>query len=549
MPAPVLARPSMGGKFGPLKRYVVYCLLFGFALLWIFPIATNDGPVHVGFANFMLTGHPGNVAAELYMRNDGINPNMAVYALLVFMLRFLSPGAAEGVVQFVCLLGPSLGAYWAIGQIRKDRAWLAVLILPLSLNQAFFLGLYNFCFSAIAFFGAIGSFYWMQKKASPWRLLAPIAALYIAFFCHAAGFIAAVMSLGVLTLVSGMGRLMDGHRLALALRSQVRNLAVFASLLPLALAILVGGSKGPTVYGTPLQTRITDMLRLRLVETHFASDIWIGGLLNLVFSAGVVWIIWKLCKSRLGHGGEVRREAAGMVAVAAALCLQALLFPDVMGGGWTHFLRMGLFPFLVAPLCLAYLPGRPVIDTILEAVGVVSAVILLSNTLYVQREIKKELVHLSHIDRLIGKHCSIVPIVTEQRPPHLPEMSYSPFFHVATRLEMTDDRIALFNFLARLDVYPVRYQPGRDPQALIYHWLPAQQSARIQYASVKRFEETTGMPADYILQWGLPASAQALLKQPLLMLLSEGKEVYRSPDARVRLYKLGSGTRSRCTSR
>jgi hypothetical protein len=538
---------SMIDKFGPLQRYVVFCLLFGCSLIWVLPIATNDGTVHVGFAHFLSTSAPDDLAAELYARNDGIHPNFIVYALLGGLLRFLSPSGAEGVVQLVCLLGPSIAAYAAIRQIRKDRAWLAVLILPLSLNQTFFLGLYNFCFSTIAFFAAIGAFHWMQKSASPWRLLAPVVALYAAFFCHAAGFIAAVLSIAVLTLVSCIGRLLDGQALARALRSQVRNLAVFASLLPLGIVILVGGSKGPTMYGATLPSRVIDMLRLRLVETHFETDAYIGGLLNLVFIAGVAWIIWKLCQSRMGHGGEVSREAAGMVAVAAAMCLQALLFPDVMGGGWTHFLRMSLFAFLAAPLCLAYLPPRPAIDTALQMIGVACAVVLLSGTLIVQSDVKKELVHFAQIERLIGEHCAVVPIVTEKKPPYRMGMSYDPFFHVATRLETAHDRIALFNFLARLDVYPVRYQPGRDPQSLIFQWLPAQQSPRIEHASVRRFEQASGIAVDYILQWGLPESAQPLLRQPLSILLGTGAEVYRSPDARVRLYKLTPGVRSRCT--
>jgi len=85
----------MADKFGPLQRYVAVYLLLGCALIWVLPIVTNDGPVHVGFANLMSTSAPRAPAAQLYARNDDIHPNFVVYALLGGLLRFFSPCVAE----------------------------------------------------------------------------------------------------------------------------------------------------------------------------------------------------------------------------------------------------------------------------------------------------------------------------------------------------------------------------------------------------------------------------------------------------------------------
>src|SRR6516165_7976861 len=124
------------------------------------PMATNDGPVHVAFANLIATlGRPENeLQRHAYALTLRPNPNLLIYLLMATLLRVGSPGLAESLVQVLCVVGPVSAAYLALRQINPANTWLAVFVLPLSLNQMFFLGLYNHCCATGAFFLAIAAY-------------------------------------------------------------------------------------------------------------------------------------------------------------------------------------------------------------------------------------------------------------------------------------------------------------------------------------------------------------------------------------------------------
>jgi hypothetical protein len=523
-----------------------FFLLFSVLFASVLPVYTNDGPAHLGIANFFAHAVEGSLATDLYRSNDMLIPNVATYLLLTPLLKFVSTDHAESIVQLIAVLGPPLAAYFAIAQIRYDRAWLAILILPLSFNQCFFLGLYNFCFSIVAFFLTLGAYFWMLRSDTSKRVLLPIAMLYLAFFAHAAGFIASLVSIASLGLVRA-GLELRTHRIwGKVILSLKREILMAASLTPLALLMLASNTKGPMIYGTGLQERLLDLATLRILEVNAPSDAKIGLMLNLVLIGGVAWGIVRLWFARAALSEEIA-GLAGAVALVAALILQALLFPDVMGGGWTHFLRMCLFPALAAPLCFAYLPLGSKTKAVVAIVGVGASISLLASTVDTQAKVKEELVHLEAIDQIVGRHCAVLPVILEKRPQNQ-HMRYSPFFHVATRLEHRYDRVALFNFIVRLDVYPLQYREKRNVQELLFDWQPAQQRTAIEHLSVDRFEAQSGIPVDYLLRWGHGDLAKMPLKTDIANIASVSTLVYESADRRIQLYRRPINPRSRCTT-
>lgn len=525
---------------------LVFFMAFAAVLASALPMYTNDGPAHVGIANFLANAAADSLASQLYIRNESLHPNIAVYLVLAGLMQFVSIEQAESVVQLLALLGPPIAAYFLILQIHRDRAWLAILVLPLSINQCFFLGLYNFCFSITAFFLALAAYVWMQKSGAWKRALLPIAMLYLAFFAHAAGFIAAVVSIACLSLVrTGIAlharRSWDGIGGSLQ-----RDIVILLGLLPLASLMIGGGSKGPMIYGTSPQARLFDLASLRILETNSPTDAKIALVLNLILIGGVLWGLKRLWQTRAGWRGEMA-GLAGAVALVAALVFLALVFPDVMGGGWTHFLRMCLFPALVAPLCFAYLPLGRKASVLLVVVAVGSSSGLLASALRTQSKVKDELVQLAAVDRIIGKHCSVLPLILEKKPQDQ-YTRYSPYFHLATRLEHQHDRIALFNFIVRLDIYPVQYREGRNVQELIFGWQPAQRRTAIQHLDIGQFEQRTGIPVDYFLRWGSADALQMPLKTEVAEIIQSSTLVYGSQDGRIQLYRRPISVRSRCTS-
>ena len=157
---------------------------------------------------------------------------------------------------------------------------------------------------------------------------------------------------------------------------------------------------------------------------------------------------------------------------------------------------------------------------------------------------------LAEVDRIVGSHCSVLPLVVSLKP--LDErgrpagVGYSPFLHVGTPLEYARDRVSLFNYQARTDLFPVRFQERHDTQDLIFHWLPMQRSLGIRTVDIARFEEASGMAVDYILQWGPLDAAEAELRQQVLRAEQGAERVYESRDGRVALFRRRSPVRSTC---
>jgi hypothetical protein len=529
---------------------IVMGLMFIAAVLYVLPFTTNDGPVHVAFSRFLAnSGMANDLASQLYRKSGTLYTNQTVYLIFPALMRFLSPGMAEAVIQAICLVGPPAAAYFALRQIGKDQTWLTLFIFPLALNHLFFLGLYNFCFSVIGFFLVIGSFLWMQKSASPWRIIAPVASLYVTFFSHAAGFIAATIAVAVLVLVSCMSAFRQGRGLAAVVRLHGRHVLLFAALLPVVLLMLGQDGGGARMkYGLNPLFRLIVMLRLRVIYVHSLVDMLAALVLSAILCLGVFKLGVFLYNRRRQLAEPMLQGPLGALALVLALGLLALVFPDTLGGGWTHFERMALFPFLVAPFCLAYLPMAGRTRSLLAAAAVLATLGVLLPAVVAQSKMNRQLAPLADVDRMIGRHCSIVPLVFGAKLAG-ESINYNPLQHVVTRLEYHDDRIVLFNFLARLNVYPVHFQNGRDTQQKLFKWRPQEQDATINSVDIAGYEDSSGLKVDYILQWGGVDGATSKMKKALPQIMQDSRLVYRSPDGQVRLYMRAPDGSSQCTTR
>jgi hypothetical protein len=67
------------------------------------------------------------------------------------------------------------------------------------------------------------------------------------------------------------------------------------------------------------------------------------------------------------------------------------------------------------------------------------------------------------------------------------------------------DRPVLFNYLARLPVYPVRFREGADPHALLYGWQPMQSDTHVLQFDVPAFERSATLTVDFVLLHDVPA--------------------------------------------
>lgn len=534
---------------------VLLALLCIAAIFSIAPFATQDGPAHLTFGNFLgleKTANP--LLFEHYRANDTLNPNNAVYVLVAMLRRLFSPAITESIVQVLCSLGVVASGWFALRQVSAGApaTWLTLLVFPLALSRLFFFGTYNFCLSVAGFLLVIGAFLRLQRQSTLWSALLVGAMFYLAFFAHAAGFVAAGLALGVVVLAQIVEARRAGAPFGTILRAQRLNVLVLLLPLPLVAVALASSGGAPLDYGVSLDRRLLDIGLLEALRVHdgFGKDLATLLLTPLLFggAGALAWAVW----ARRGAlaAGQARSGAIGALAVFGAMMLLALVFPDTLGGGWIHFQRMALFPYFGAVLCLAYCPVTPRVQAAIAAVAAGVTVVLLGDAVTVQREIARQLRPLNDVDRLVGQHCSVVPVVLSLKPlddrDRPTGVGYNPFLHVGTKLELTRDRVSLFNYQARTDLYPVRFQEGHDTQALIFNWPPMQRGLGIKTLDLDRFEASSGMAVDYILQWGPLDAASPELRAQVLRAANGAERVYASKDGRVALFRRHSSAPSHC---
>lgn len=507
------------------------------------PFATNDGPVHVAFAQIIANHGAADwpLQSEAYSIDLRPTPNLISYFILLPLMKLVSAAAAESILQAICILGPVLAGWFAIRTLDAKNEFLAVALFPFALNQMFFLGLYNYSLSIAAFFLALALYLRLDAAPGLGRAAALAAGLLLAFFCHAAGFIMAVAGIASMAGAKIAVGLARGQPLAGLLRAQRHVLLALLAPLPVGLLFVSATGGAPIEFGSDVVSRVDQFIHLTVLD--LSSDItrYAARGLRTALACGVIGVMGVAAIRKESWLSPPRLELSIAVMAAGITATLIMLFiPDTLGGGWTHFKRMLIFPYLWVVLLLACAPIARLGAVAALALAGVASVSLLASAIGIQRTIEQQMAPLAEVDRRIGPHCSVAPVVLESRPvdaagaPLL--INYTPFFQAASRLELKDDRVVLFNFLARLDVYPVRFKTAVEPQRHLFGWRPYQHDVRTQHMDIERYERLSGMPVDYLLVWGESGSPTAIRRQ-VAAEAARSWLVYQSEDGRVSLYR------------
>ena len=497
---------------------LLVCLLVIGILIFLGPLATNDGPVHMAFARMLQQGPGGPLQNSIYVVRPGLDPNLLCYWIAGPLIPLMGSDAAETVLQCICLLGIPLAAWFAMSGLRALRGesaamGLVVAVGILALNEMFFLGLYNYSLSLVF---ALLSFGMLMRavERNRWWWLVYSASLVITFFAHAAGLIMA-LSFSLAWLSPCLLPLFEG-RLNVKSIAKLYGRALLAASPVTLLMAQFAARQGRSIskYGEdgPIW-RARYFLRLGLAAVGGRLSGGVALVLAVVIMGLSAWVFWaRMREWRIDPSSRVTTVRFALLLVGCVTLV--MTFPDVAGGGWTHFFRMTLFPYIGALLLCATHPWTIRVRAWLLAGAVSILVVQLSIVGYVQIPAKRGIAKMDRIMEKVGADCTILPIIPEPGSLGLdvPRIKYEPFFQAATRIERTHDRVALFNFLARLNVYPVAFRPGLDPQSLIFHWKPAQTERVIFAADVASYEKATGIPVNFILVEGNLATLPAPLK-------------------------------------
>lgn len=536
------------------SRLTLLILAAAVALLLVHsPFATNDGPVHVAFAHLIAShGDPqAPLQGATYLLDLRPTPNLISYFILVPLMKFASPQAAESLLQLLCIMGPVLAGWVVIGLLDPRNEFLALALFPLSLNQMFFLGLYNYSLSIAAFFIAIALYLRLEDRPSARRAAALAASLLLAFFCHAAGFIMAVVGIASLAGTKAAFGLARGESPGLAAWRQRHVLISLLAPLPAGLLFASATAGTPTDFGSSLASRIEQFGDLYALAVSPGISRYVALGLRTALAFGAFWALARLLAS--GRGGSRPpgfERSVAILAAAASAFLVMLFIPDTLGGGWTHFRRMVVFPYIWVVLLLASMPIPRVAGIASLALATLASGAALASAVRVQRVVERQMAPIAEVDRRIGAHCTVAPLILETHPvdaSHEPiALTFNPYFQAASRLELKHDRVVLFNFLARLDVYPVRFRPEAEPQEHLFGWRPYQHRTAPEEIDIGNYERISGMRVDYLLVWGKPDYPVPLLMRQIDAETYRSRLVYQSPDGWVSLYRRPWKAGDRC---
>lgn len=528
-------------------------LLCAVTALYVFcyPILTNDGPIHLSFSYLIANMDENPLQARVYIEDFGFVTNALAYAIMIPFIELVSPSFAESLIQCICLISPIVLGYLLIRRINRDNAFLAVFILPLSFNQMFFLGLYNYCLSISLFLVCLIVYDWLFNAPSFSKAVLLSVALLATFLAHPSGFIIAWCSLATVTGVNLLILLAEKMSLKKVV-FDARHLIV-GLCLPVAVVPFLTSSDADSAisFGLGPVSRAFQFLTLRLINiAGWDSFVALG--VAAVLLAGGLWAVLEVFRNpdrwtRYAAFGDVSIIAAGLVSG-----LIMMIFPDVLGGGWTHFRRFVLFPYLWIVLLMACQRYSLRVKQMLTSVAVVATVLILGSVWVSEQTARAQIAPLAQVDGAIGSHCTVLPIVFSPFPVDSTgkeiELAYTPFFQAASRLELHDDRVVLFNFLARLNVYPVRFRPEAEPMGHLFHWKPHAHDVSITQIDIEGYEKHSGLPVDYLLVWGIPGPEHNRLQSQVEAEARKSDLVFRSEDGRMSLYRRPSQD-STCVAR
>jgi hypothetical protein len=508
------------------------------------PLLLSDGPSHVGMASFMLHAHDPAwpLQARVYELNPRVSPNFGGDLILAGLMKLLPPLAAEQALQAICVLSLPLAGLAVLRRISPAAGVLAVFFIPLAFQRLFFLGLYNFSLSMTGCLLAIWGYLFLRTRFSLARGM-PLALILVATLaCHPAGWMEAVIAVGTMAAADGAIQLKRTGGIAHALRDIVTvAAAAFSSLVLFAYFLISGTGKSQIIYGAGPVSRLLAIAKGAPFGSIGRGPTIAGIVLPLILLALAIRQAMKLRRDWPGLSSDRQGLALGLLALPIAFICFVLIIPDTAGGGWTHVWRAEAFPYLGLVLAAAPLAEGPRIRLAALGAAIAASLVVLWSVLMLQTVYAPATIaEFQEADALIGPHCAVAPVVFNYKLDlaNTAQLANHPLFHLATRLELKDDRAVLFNYNARLPIYPVRYRLGVDPHQLLYHWAPGESDTRIYQIDVANFERRTGIPIDYVLVWGPPGPDQLAFWRSLHeTALQDFRLVHRSRGGRLELYQ------------
>ena len=551
--AAIRAGRAAGRSLDWLERHerLLFALLLALVILpvWLFQyFPAWDGPLHLRMADVMgRYGEPGSaILTEYLVPNQTLEPNLAIYYILLFCSWFVDLYVAEKILLTLYAVLLAGAARYVVVEINPRAAVISLLFIPTIFTMFIHMGLYNFSLSIGLYLLLLGYWYPRRAQMTPLRLgiFALLALLLV--LVHLLGFALLLVTLAAVSLFEA------GQAWCQAQRAGGRRAALGAHLrraLELGLAALPGLGVALSFFlrhgvdggDEVVQDRLDLLVRL-LAMDHLYSFARI----ELVLYAPFVLLVAGLLGVALVRRWRAPRrlDATDGLACAAGVVLLLYFFLPLTTKDVPVAER--LLPFLFA-LTFFWLATLTPPSWLRRAICAVVTLVCIATTGY----------RFWQYDRLngfiaeyvsaadwIAPNSTLLPIhfwhESDVASGHRLTWRINPLYHAPGHIGLERNVVNLRNlFLSPkvLGYFPMRYRPRRDPYVHIGKAI----DGRPPVGEFLSYDERTGGSVDYVLVMATEpvAALDAYEAEWVAAQLEHGYElIYISPgNGFARLYR------------
>ncbi len=502
--------------------------------LWLVPfVPTQDGPVHLEIAaalRELWRGEPG-ILGEYYALNPKPEPNLLSYLLLDGLAALAGWRAAERILLSGCLALLPAAFLYGLRALRRDAAYLLVLVLPLGASFFFHMGFYNFCLSLPLALLTLG--YWLRHGTETgWRpALLLGSGLLLTSLAHAVTGAVALLAIAILFAHRAWQEARQSPDPLRVRRLGRRLVPLLVASLPAAALLLafVGDQpRQPSAWLAPA-TLFKRLLLLQSLTSYDRREHLAAAAYGLLL-AGLAAA--KLARRR---APARPRRASGLGLVAAALGVLYFALPAGLAGGGYLNLRLQLLAVLVLLLWLA--DGEIPVGA-LRAAGVGGAAVVISLLVMHGSAYRRLGAHLAEYVSAASRvppESVVLPIsfindeddVTDR---DLVAYKVRPYLHAIGYAAGERRLVDLTNYQADQGYFPLLYRPARNPYLhLVPDGLAVEDSPQV--IDLEGFAQRGGR-VDAVLLWGRRVSTHAAEAHPLLRQLAGRYELAFTSEPR-----------------
>lgn len=518
----------------------LFLVLIGLHLLmiWGFPFTpTQDAPDHQALTNILREyGEPGaGLLRQYYQINEEALPNWFIFFVMGQVLGFVPVPVAEKILLTAYVLLLPLSSRYALRTIDPRAGFLAVLAFPFLFSFFFHMGFFNFCFSLVAFFFAVG--YWLRhaEEMGIWRTAVLALLVLWVYFCHPSTL---VVTVTVLMTLAGWRALLDSQPLWQRVRRRLL-VPAFASVPALVLmASFVRSRVDSPVVMMPLWEKVR-----RLFTLHSLASITVWTVHLAVALAILFYLVAAICLWERWRQGRRLRAGDGLLLTVAGLTVAFFIAPDQVSSGGFINERLLLFPFLTAILWFGTQehPAWRRLGVQAVAAGIALAFLGLFAWKYAQlnRNIAGIVAAGEHVE---PDHTFLYLSYAHQGQDARGNgltFRTSPLLHAGGHVGARKRLADLSLYQANADFFPLYFRPALNP----YHHLSTREGwieGTPPFVDLLGYPKRTGATVDYVLLWGLRKEREdePKVRRVLDQLAAAYDLIYSAQEGRVRLYRI-----------